>query len=125
MSRGTFYGGHLNGLALTLRVKPSALITTEAGWERNSAQLPQGDFIQYLYSGRFQVNVSADLQVSSFLQYDNESRNFGTNTRVRWTFNPLGDLFVVLNHNLRRNLNDRLVFDSNQLLVKVQYAYRF
>ena len=28
-------------------------------------------------------------------------------------------------HNLRRNLNDRLVFDSNQLLVKVQYAYRF
>ena len=92
---------------------------------RSSAQLPQGDFIQYLYSGRFQVNVSADLQVSSFLQYDNESRNFGTNTRVRWTFNPLGDLFVVLNHNLRRNLNDRLVFDSNQLLVKVQYAYRF
>ena len=125
LSRGTFYDGHLNGLALTLRVKPSALITTEAGWERNSAQLPQGDFIQYLYSGRFQVNVSADLQVASFVQYDNESRNFGTNTRVRWTFNPLGDLFVVLNHNLRRNLNDRLVFDSNQLLVKVQYAYRF
>ena len=27
--------------------------------------------------------------------------SFGTNTRLRWTFNPLGELFVVYNHNLR------------------------
>ena len=123
-STGTFYGGHLNSLALTLRMKPSAFLTAELGWERNSARLPAGDFVQRLYSGRVQVNVSADLQVSSFVQYDNESRNLGTNTRLRWTFNPLGDLFVVFNHNMLRNLNDRFAFDSNQLLVKLQYAYR-
>jgi len=105
-------------------MKPSAFLTAELGWERNSARLPVGDFVQRLYSGRVQVNVSADLQVSSFLQYDNESRNLGTNTRLRWTFNPLGDLFVVFNHNMLRNLNDRFAFDSNQLLVKLQYAYR-
>ena len=125
MSVGTFYGGHLNSTAITLRMKPSAFLTAELGWERNSARLPGGDFVQRLYSGRVQVNVSADLQMSSFLQYDNESRNLGTNTRQRWTFNPLGDLFVVFNHNMLRNLNDRFAFDSNQLLVKLQYAYRF
>ncbi|HKE90121.1 MAG TPA: DUF5916 domain-containing protein [Gemmatimonadales bacterium] len=123
-STGSFYGGHLHSLALTVRMKPSAFLTAELGWERNSARLPVGDFVQRLYSGRVQVNVSADLQVSSFLQYDNESRNLGTNTRLRWTFNPLGDLFVVFNHNMLRNLNDRFAFDSNQLLVKLQYAYR-
>jgi hypothetical protein len=124
-SFGSFYGGHLKSLALTLRMKPSSFFTAELGWERNSAQLPQGEFIQRLYSGRFQVNVSADLQVASFLQYDNESRNLGTNTRLRWTFNPLGDLFVVFNHNMLRNDNDHFAFDANQLLVKLQYAYRF
>ena len=123
-SVGTFYGGNLKSLALTLRMKPSAFLSAELGWERNSAQLPGGDFVQQLYSGRVQVNVSADLQVASFVQYDNESRSLGTNTRLRWTFDPLGDLFVVFNHNMQRSLTDRFTFDSNQLLVKLQYAYR-
>jgi hypothetical protein len=41
----------------------------------------------------------------------------------------VGDLFVVYNHNLRTLdtlTRDRsLRFDSNQLLMKVQYAFRF
>jgi hypothetical protein len=124
-STGSFYGGTLNSLELTLRMKPSAFLTAELGMERNSAQLPGGDFVQRLYSGRVQVNVSADLQLASFIQYDNESRSLGSNTRLRWTYNPLGELFVVFNHNMLRNINDRFTFDSNQLLIKSQYALRF
>jgi hypothetical protein len=30
----------------------------------------------------------------------------------------------VFNHNMLRNLNDRFAFESNQLLIKLQYAYR-
>jgi Domain of unknown function (DUF5916) len=123
-SVGTFYGGNLKSLAVTARLKPSAFVTAELGWERNRAQLPGGDFVAQLYSGRVQVNVSADLQVASFVQYDNESRSLGTNTRLRWTFDPLGDLFLVFNHNMQRRLNDRFTFNANQLLVKLQYAYR-
>ena len=47
----------------------------------------------------------------------------GTNTRLRWTFLPVADLFIVYNHNLR-SLLDRWSLDSNQLLVKLQYAWR-
>ena len=124
-SIGSFYGGTLNSMELTLRMKPSAFLTAELGMERNSAQLPGGDFVQRLYTSRVQVNVSADLQVASFVQYDNESRSLGTNTRLRWTFNPLGEMFVVFNHNLVRDIDNRFGFDSNQLLIKAQYAYRF
>jgi hypothetical protein len=124
-SAGSFYDGDLKSLALTLRAKPSAYLTAELGFERNRGQLAQGDFTQRLYSGRVQLNVSPDLQVASFVQYDNESRSLGTNTRLRWTFDPLGDLFVVFNHNMLRDINDRFSFNSNQLLVKLQYAYRF
>src|SRR5215203_3813636 len=43
------------------------------------------------------------------------------NTRLRWTFSPVGDLFVVYNHNVREMLQ-RWQLDSNQLVVKFQYA---
>jgi len=70
------------------------------------------------------MNVSPDLQISSYIQYDTGSRSVGTNTKLRWTFHPLGDLFVIYNHNIRNTL-DRWPLDSNQLLVKLQYAFRF
>ena len=82
------------------------------------------------------MNVSPDLQLDSYLQYDNETDTFGTNTRLRWTFSPLGDLFVVYNHNVARDVASgdvpatsidrrRWSFLSNELLVKLQYAFRY
>jgi hypothetical protein len=35
-----------------------------------------------------------------------------------------GDLFVIYNHNLH-DVADRWQLDSNQLLVKFQYAFRY
>jgi hypothetical protein len=56
------------------------------------------------YGSRFRFNISPDLQVNSYVQYDNDSELIGTNTRLRWTFSPVGDLFVVYNHNVRELL---------------------
>jgi hypothetical protein len=50
-------------------------------------------------------------------------RTFGTNTRLRWTFNPRGDFFLIYNHDLRE-VTDRWLRDSNELLVKAQYTFR-
>jgi len=141
---GGFYGGTLDSIEATVVLRQS-LFKVEVGAERNMASSETwttltppsgrrrrategGRFTQNLYNTRLEVKFSPDLQVSSFLQYDNESASFGTNTRVRWTFHPSGDLFVVYNHNLQRSVNDlnRRVFefDSNALVVKLQYAWR-
>jgi hypothetical protein len=124
-STGGYYGGHLSSLDVRLAVKPSAFLRLELGVQRNSGRLPGGRFVQQLGSARVQLNASPDFQIASFLQYDNESRTFGSNTRLRWTFHPLGDLFVVYNHNLLRDPANRFHFDSDQLLVKLQYALRW
>ena len=120
---GSFYGGSLHQITARTAFKPSAFASFELSAERNVGRLPFGDFTQDLIAGRALVNFSPDLQVNSFVQYDNDSREFGANTRLRWTFHPLGDLFVVYNHNVV-DLLDRWELDSNQLLVKVQYAFR-
>jgi hypothetical protein len=124
---GRFYGGTLRTIEGTLAIKPSPLFGVELGTEQNRGDLPGGTFTQALYSGRLEVKPSADFQVSSFLQYDNESRSLGTNTRLRWTFNALGELFFVFNHNLVRSLGtrQRFGFESNQVLVKLVYAVRY
>jgi len=84
--------------------------------------LPEGDFVQDLWAGRIMLNFSSDLQLSSFIQYDNDSRNLGSNTRLRWTFSPTGDLFVVYNHNMINDITDRWGYQSNQLILKLTYA---
>ena len=126
---GPFYDGRLHQVAITAAWRPSALVIVELTGEYDDGRMPEGDFTQTLVGARLRLNVSPDLQLTSFLQYDTESDLIGTNTRLRWTFDPLGELFVVYDHNLRTRdpLTNRrqLGFASNQLLVKVQYAFRY
>lgn len=127
---GRFYTGKLNEYILTAALKPSPLFIVELNATHNYGRLPEGTFTQQVVGSRFRFSVSPDLQVNSYVQYDNDSKLIGTNTRLRWTFSPVGDLFVVYNHNVRELLDASLgvrgrAFDSNQLIVKMQYAFRY
>jgi hypothetical protein len=121
---GPFYDGTLHQIELRLNINLVELFTFELNSVRNIGSLPTGDFTQQLFGGRVRVNASPDLDISSLVQYDNESRILGTNTRIRWTFNPYGDLYVVYNYNALDEATG-LRLESNQLLVKVQYAFRY
>jgi hypothetical protein len=127
---GDFYSGTLDELIATASWKPSALFIMEFNATRNVGRLAEGDFTQQVIGTRARVNVSPDLQFNAYMQYDNTTDSFGSNTRVRWTFSPLGELFVVYNHNIRElapapGVPREWRFDSNQLLVKLQYAWRY
>ena len=120
---GPFYEGSLQQYQVSLNWKPSATLVVEVTAERNVGDLPQGEFTQELLGTRVRVNISPDLQINTFAQYDAQTRSFGTNTRLRWTFDPFGDVFVVYNHNVV-DFGNRWGRQSNQLLVKAQYAIR-
>ena len=121
---GSFYDGHLDQIVLNLSWNPTALFTFTLSGERDIGRLKEGRFVETLTGARAKINVSPDLQISSYLQYDATSRAVGTNTRLRWTFRPAGDLFVIYNHNVK-DITDRWRMDSNQLLVKLQYSWRY
>jgi hypothetical protein len=87
--------------------------------------MPASGFVQEVLGARIRVNFSPDLQVSSLGQYQRESGEFGTNIRLRWTFHPLGDLFVVYNYNALDTIGQGWQLDSSQILVKLQYALRY
>ena len=121
---GGFYTGRLDQIQWQGAWHPSALVAVELTGERNVGDLPEGRFVQAVSGTRVRFNVSPDMEVSSYWQYDTESKSVGTNSKLRWTFRALGDLFVIYNHNVRQ-LGDRWQLDSNQLLAKLQYAFRY
>jgi hypothetical protein len=121
---GGFYNGDLDQFVWTGAWNPAPLVTVEFTGERDIGRLPGGRFTQTLIGNRVRVNISPDLSIASYVQYDTDSKVVGTNTRLRWTFRPVGDLFIVYNHNVQSIL-DRWRLESNQLLVKLQYAWRY
>ena len=120
---GGFYDGTLDQYQWTGAWNPRPLVTVEFTGERNVGHLASGTFTQTVVGNRLRLNVSPDLSISTYVQYDTGSESIGTNTRLRWTFLPVADLFVVYNHNVR-SITDRWNLESNQLLIKLQYAWR-
>jgi hypothetical protein len=121
---GGFYNGSIDQVIWTGAWNPTSLFTVEFTGERDMGRLPSGDFTTTLVGNRLRINFSSDLSIASYVQYDTDSESVGTNTRLRWTFRPVADLFIVYNHNVR-SIFDRWQLDSNQFLVKVQYALRY
>ena len=120
---GGFYDGELDQIEWSWAWNPAPLVTVEFDGERNVGHLSAGPLRQTLVGTRVRMNFSADLSISSYGQYDTDSDSVGINTRLRWTFLPVAELFLVYNHNVH-SLLDRWQMDSNQLLVKLQYTWR-
>ncbi len=119
---GTFYTGTLSQIELSMSLRFSSNLILDINYEKNIASLREGEFEQDLFGGRIGLNFSSNFQLSSFIQYDNESNSIGSNTRLRWTINPLADLYVVYNHNINKITKDRFQFNSNQFIIKLSYG---
>jgi hypothetical protein len=122
---GPFYDGNLSELTLRLQFNPSDLLNFEITGRRNSGEVSAGEILQDLVGARVQMNFSPNLQLSVFAQYEREFDEFGLNSRLRWTFDPLGDLFVIYNHNLLELPQAGWETQSGGLLLKVQRALWF
>ncbi len=121
---GDFYDGTLDQYEWIGAWNPTPLVTIEFSGERDVGRLRAGNFVETVAGTRARLNLSPDLNVSSYVQYDTTTESIGVNSRLRWTFRPVADLFVVYNHNVR-DILDRWRLDSNQVLVKMQYAFRY
>lgn len=120
---GGFYGGSLNQLEFQLNLRLMSFLIFEFMYENNIARIPAGDFSKELLAFRTVFNITSDLNISSYIQYDNESGSVGSYSRLRWTFAPLGNLYVVFKHNIHQAFPEReWQYDASQLTVKLSYG---
>ena len=121
---GSFYNGDLTQWDLTLVWNPTPLCTRWSSPASGTKATCLPVLLRNTCSAR---DCASTCRPTSRLpptpSTTPTATSVGINSRLRWTFLPVADLFVVYNHNVR-SLLDRWQLDSNQLLVKLQYAWR-
>ena len=123
-SWGGFYDGTRRQLQLQLTLKPSTHVMLSLQAERNDISLVEGTFFTQLLTVRGDYNFSPDVSWANLVQYDNESRIFGVQSRFRWILKPGSDLFVVLNRGWYRERDGRYLLNFDKGSVKLQYTFR-
>ena len=122
---GGFYGGTKHTVALTRgRVEPISNLLVEPGISLNWVDIPQGQFVAKVVSGRFVYMFTPRTFVSALVQYNSNSNSMTVNARLRWEYRPGSDLFIVYSDG--RNTLDRGFpgLENRALTVKVTRFFR-
>jgi hypothetical protein len=127
-SFGTFYSGNLTHWLNRLNwTSPKGAWQLGLEATNNFGRLREGNFVQRLWQLEFSRAWGPNVVLTSFIQYDTESQNIGANTRLRWTFKPGKDLFIVWNRGWQRLLMRpelALLPDTEFLAVKLRWTFR-
>ncbi len=122
---GGFYDGTRREVAVGLTIKPNAHVSMAARVDRNEVVLPQGWFYTQVLELNLDYNFTPNVAWANLVQYDNESRVAGIQSRFRWILRPGNDLFLVLNRGWHHDLDGPFVPEFNHESVKLQYTFRF
>lgn len=126
---GSFYNGRLTQWQNYIKwTSPAGRWQASLSTENDFAHLKQGNFVQRLWQSQFAYALNPNVVLTSFIQYDTESQTVGSNTRLRWTFKPGNDLFIVWNrgwNHLILNPHElSLIPESELVAVKLRWTFR-
>ncbi len=121
---GDFYGGSRMQVEAGVDWRPSSRWYVGANFQYNDVELPVGDFTTRLIQLRANLAFNVKWSWINLIQYDNQSRSAGINSRLRWNPRAGEDLYVVWNHDF-----DALAafsrLDSRQAQFAVKYSRTF
>jgi hypothetical protein len=122
---GGFYSGTRVEVVLGAEVKPSTHFLFGVEVERNDVKLVEGTFQTQVVTVRANYNFSPNVSWANLVQYDNESRVMGVQSRFRWILKPGSDFFLVLNRGwYRREFDGHFLPYFDKGSVKLQYTFR-
>jgi hypothetical protein len=124
---GTYWSGRADEVELSFQYKLPPRWVVGLATEQTLADLPEGDFAARIHTLRLNYGLSSRLALANLFQYDNESRNLGWQSRVRWTLEPGSDFFFVLSRGWIKDREDgsRFRLAESKLSAKFQYTFRF
>jgi hypothetical protein len=124
---GTYWSGHADLIETSFQYKVAPHFQASFDTEQTFARLKQGNFVARIFSLRAVYSVSPFLSFFNLVQFDNESKNLGWQSRVRWIIRPGNDVFIVFNQGWLQDERGGFKFRSadTRLAAKVQYTFRF
>ena len=125
---GGYYNGHLFHQTNSLNWTPlHGKVEAEVIADNYFGHTPQGNFVEKLWQFKGALSWSPDFSLSTFVQYDNISFDLSSNTRLRWTFRPGDDFFIVWDRTWVRNAAKsgiNLDPDAESIVAKIRWTFR-
>jgi hypothetical protein len=124
---GGYYTGHLNSATLTAQYRPNPHLTLAVNDTLNSFRLPQGNFDIDLAGVQVGYAFNRFLNATTFVQADTaQTQAVSANFRVRYTFHPDSDLYVIYNVGTRFQslvAGNPMEVRQQKFAVKVTYSW--
>jgi hypothetical protein len=123
---GDYWSGHANEVETTLLYKFPPRFVISFTTNQTFARLPQGNFVARIMSWQVNYSASPFLSFSNLIQYDNDSRNVGWQSRIRWILHPGNDLFFVFSQGWIQDPSGgfRYRAEDSKVSAKFQYTFR-
>ena len=123
---GAYWSGHADQIVTLLRYKIPPRFVISFSTDQTFARLKEGSFVARALIWRVNYSASPFLSFSNLIQYDNESRNLGWQSRVRWILRPGNDLFLVVSQGWIQDAPGGFRFraDESKVSTKFQYTFR-
>jgi hypothetical protein len=123
-SWGGFYDGSRKDINVGVNYKVAVPLFVGIRYKQNDVYLTDGNFTTRIYGVNANVLFSPAITLYNYLQYDNNSKKIGIQSRFSWIVKPGNEIILVWTSNLSKPI-DRFVMDESALRFKVKYNIRF
>ncbi|MCK4764875.1 MAG: carbohydrate binding family 9 domain-containing protein [Candidatus Aminicenantes bacterium] len=123
---GNYYSGKLNELQAGVSFKYRGNINVGLAGVFIRGDFPQGEFNKNLFRVKTDFFLNSDLGLMSYIQYDDVSREFGANIRLRWRISPGNTLYLVYSRGWERTWDPQSRFTPlyDRGVFKIQLTWR-
>lgn len=124
---GNYYSGRANEISTEFIYKFPPHFRVAVQTDQTFARLKEGNFVARIFTLKADYAFSPFLTMSNLVQFDNETRNLGWQSRLRWTPKPGNDVFLVFSQGWEQNERGGFNFRpiGTQVTGKLQYTFRF
>ena len=103
---------------LGYRIQPYVNMTMSATFTNLDLPRPWGNVHFWLVGPRIDITMTNTLFLTTYIQYNQQTRNMNLNTRLQWRYKPASDLFLVYTDNY---LTTPLSVRSRAFVLKFNY----
>ena len=120
---GGFFDGERTDLGGDVFIKASKHLLVDAGYSNNSIRLSTGELKATLIRFRSTYIFNPRMWTATLLQWNSVNNELGVNARLRYTYRPGSDIYVVFNERAINPESDWLLRERS-LIVKWTYLLR-
>ena len=120
---GGFFDGTRRDLGAATKLKVNQHLFFDLDYSTSDIRLLAGDLRTHLAGLRSSVALNTRLFGAAVVQWNSVSREFGVNVRLRYTYRPGSDFYIVFNERMTRP-GDLWFLNERSLTVKWTYLFQ-